>query len=164
MSRRPPRTLAPAVLAVAVLLAGCGGAEPPSNAPAAVDAPTELDAGAVALQLSTYAWQDQMPTVGDEPGPCASLCVNGTVEVVGGGPLPDDLEVVDIVAIVDGDEIAFEEQEYPGSSRGPSNYEFVGRRGPALEPGTTLDLAVKLEVGGEERWLRAADVTIERTV
>ena len=156
------RTLA--VAAVLVMLSACAGdTAAPEGGPAPDEAPSELAVGGSQIRLSTYAWQDQMPTVGDEPGPCASLCVSGTVEVAGGGPLPDDLEVLDIVALVDGEEHAFEEVELTGLL-GPSNYEFVVRRGPALVPGTTFDLAVQLEVGGEVSWIRAPRVVVERTV
>lgn len=148
--------------ALVLLLTACGGGAEPDRGPAAADAPTELAADGASIRVSTYAWQDQMPSVGDEPGPCASLCVNGTVEVAGGGPLPEDLEVVDIVAVVDGEELAFEEQELRGRL-GPSNYEFVVRGGPPLQPGTTFDLAVRVRVDGEERWVRTAGVTVERT-
>lgn len=151
------------MLALALVLGACGGDTEPAQTPAAVEAPTELPVDGDRIVLSTYAWQDQMPTVGDEPGPCASLCVNGTVEVASGDPLPEDLEVIDIVAIVDGRQVPFEERDLRGRL-GPSNYEFVVRRGPTLEPGTTFDLAVLLRVDGEERWVRAPRVTVERTV
>lgn len=158
------RTLPALCAALAVLAAGCGGAASESSgATSAAEAPTELRVEGDRILLSTYAWQDQMPTVGDEPGACASLCLNGTVEVAGGGPLPEDLEVIDIVAIVDGERFPFEEQDLRGRL-GPSNFEFVVRRGPPLQPGTTFDLAVQLRVDGVERWIRAPHVTVERTV
>jgi hypothetical protein len=146
-----------------LLLTGCGGdGAPRDDGQPAVTAPTRVEVGNQELALSLYAWRDQMPTVGDEPGPCASLCVKGTVEAVSGGALPSDLEVRDIVAVVDGERLPFEEHELPGFI-GPSGYEFVGRRGPVLEVGTRLDVAVLVSVGGTEHWLRGEGVTVERT-
>jgi hypothetical protein len=159
MTRAP----AAALVALALVAGACGGSERVAEGPGPAEAPTEVTVGQDAFVLSTYAWQDQMPTVGEDPGHCASLCVNGTVEVASGGRLPEDLEVLEIVAIVDGERFEFGERELVGRL-GPSNYEFVVRRGPALEPGTTFDLAVLLEVGGEEQWVRARRVTVERTV
>jgi hypothetical protein len=159
MTRAP----AAALVALALVAGACGGGQPVADGPGPAEAPTEVTVGEDVLVLSTYAWQDQMPTVGDEPGPCASLCVNGTVEVASGEALPEDLEVLEIVAVVDGERFEFGERELVGRL-GPSNYEFVVRRGPTLEPGTTFDLAVLLDVQGEEQWVRARQVTVERTV
>lgn len=155
------RGLRSACVAVALLAAGCGGSGPASG-PVPAAAPTSVDVAGEALVLSTYAWRDQMPTVGDEPTPCSSLCVNGTVEVRSGGPLPEELEVVEVVAVVDGTATGFEEVDLRGRL-GPSAYEFVVRGGPVLDPGSTFDLAVRIAVDGTERWLRAEDVVVQRT-
>jgi hypothetical protein len=155
----------PWLLPVLVLvLAGCGnGEEPAADDRPAAAAPTRVPIGGHELVLSLFVWRDQMPTVGDEPGPCASLCVSGTVEDLGAEPLPEDLEVLDVVAVVDGERRRFEELELPGLV-GPSAFEFVGRGGPRLEVGTRLDVAVLVALEGVETWLRGADVTVERTV
>lgn len=149
-------------VAMALLAACGGGAAVEEDGPGPVAAPTAIELGAETVVLSTYAWNDQMPTMGDEPGPCAALCVNGTVEARSGEPLPEDLEVLDVLAIVDGEPESFAEQDLRGFV-GPSAFEFVVRGGPVLEPGTTFDLAVQISLDGDQRWVRAEGVPVERT-
>lgn len=148
---------------LALGLTGCADSadEPGSDRPA-VTAPTAVEAGSETLVLSLYAWRDQMPVVGDDPGPCASLCVNGTVETRSGEPLPEGLEVLDVVAVVDGGRSTFEEQEPHGLSA-PGRYEFVARRGPVVELGTDIDVSVLLSFDGTEVWLRGENVAVQRT-
>lgn len=150
-----------ALCCATALLTGCAG-DDVTEGEGPLAAPTTLAVDGEELVLNTYAWRDQMPTVGSEPGPCSALCVNGTLEERSGAALPEDLEVVDVVALVEGERTPFDEVELTGQL-GPSAYEFVVRGGPVLEPGTTFDLAVLVAVDGQERWLRASDVQVQRT-
>ncbi len=159
----PARSRLAVVVVLGVLaLAGCGGDEVVGGDVDPVTAPTTVPLAGETLTLNPYAWRDQMPTVGSEAGPCAALCVNATVALASGEVLPDDLEVQEVVAVVDGEPEAFAELDLRGLV-GPSGYEFVARGGPALEPGTTFDLVVRLSVDGRDLWLRAPDVAVERT-
>lgn len=155
--------LALATLAL-LLLAACGGGSDEISGPAPTgDAPISIELDGLTLAMGVFVWQDAMPSIGDEAGACALLCVNGTIEDVNGGVLPEGIEVSAVSAVFDGTSVAFEDLDVRGTNLGPRTYEFTGRGGAPLEPGTVLDVVAELTIDGEPMVLRAPDATVERT-
>lgn len=115
-----------------------------------------------------FAWRDESPSVVDDeqPGPCAILCAAALVVDLAGGTVPDDFRVTDLVAIVDGDEQRFAEVEARGTGAAlrPEAFEIVGRGGPGVEPGDSLDVLLRITLpDGTRTLLRVRDVVVERT-
>jgi hypothetical protein len=153
-----------AAIALACLLGACRAATEPVVRPPSAEvrvAPTQALVAGQRLHLDAYVWRDFMPSSPPDGRP---LIVVARVRPDSGASVGAAVTADSLWVIADGQAWAARAtEEQPRAATG-AGFEVVARNGPKWEPGTRVDVVVRLRDGaGQAVYVRAADQLIQRT-
>ena len=160
------RTLMARSLGLALVLAGCCLGDSSEAAPPDIkslkSAPEKIRIGRNQFALECYLWRDFAP---GGPAGGTRLIASVTVKEVNGKPIPAGLRATYLWALNGNKVWATRFSEEPRPPAPPAHIEKVAREGPGWEPGTAVDVIVRMaDAKGKTYLLRARNQRIARTM
>jgi len=152
-----------ALLSLIALLAACSGSDDSHTTPTASDLtsiPQRIVVRGESLMLETYIWRDFMPIA---PPDGRAMIAAVSIKTVSANPIPPGIDADSLWMFKNGDiwATAFSGEDRPSD---PHVLSKVAREGPLWEPGTSVDVVVRVRDNSGQTWLlKAANQTIHRT-